>query len=206
MTSLERWNELSELFRYDPHVVSESQYRELISYARTRIHTDPDYWQGKVAGYKEQIKQRRDEWDSRKEPAPKPDPAKEVREELMESFCIGSMDDQTIKLVEFLIRAIPPEKFKPAKPARSWLDQAFFDHVKRLVEVEGMKLTNAYEENDRVFEQRPGSTATRFSRLRLKTASGAEWSPDGVKRVRTDHPLHPEVIEFCKKHDQRGKS
>ncbi len=210
MTTLERWNQLSKLIRYDPRCLSESQYRELISYARTRMDADPEYWQGKVKEYKKQLQRLREEWDNREESQPAYDYVKETRLKLVADFTEyyrKEYDEDGIPhLIDFLIRAIPPEKFQPAEVSRSWMDSAFFDHVKQLVEENGMLLHKAYIKNDEDFNQPPGSTATRFSRLSKKKAKGAEWSADGVKKVKTDQPLHPEIIAFRKKHDQRGRT
>jgi hypothetical protein len=212
MITQEKWHELSDLFHYDPRCISESQLLEMISFANGQLKLgltgQTEYWQAKKNQYAEQLELLRDEWNNREAPSPKPNLVRIQREKLIAEFnkyYQEEYDEDGIPhLIDFLIRQIPPEKFQPAETARSWMDQAFFIHVKQLVEADGMSLTDAYKENDRVFEQRPGST---FSRMRKKKATAAEWTPTGWKKDKTDLPFRfPEVIEFCKMHDQRGKS
>lgn len=204
MITMEQFNRLRKLSIDAPSNLSEYHWQQMIDYAEAKEDMEA-YWQECAHEYREQIKRLRSEMES-SEVTPPDTRVKEAREGLMAQFKIKAMDAETANLVEFLIRQLPQEKFQEAIPERHLLDAAFFNNVKRLVEVEKLSLMDAYKANDEHYDQPKGSTAYRFSEMRKKTAKGAEWSAAGVKKVKTEQPLHPEIIEFCKKHDQRGKS
>ena len=108
------------------------------------------------------------------EPVPESNHIEAARAVLQQTFGVTQMDAATIKLVEFLIRQIPPDMFQPADTDLRWLDFVFFDILKYLVEEQGSVLADAYREIDRVFDQPPGRTAARFDSLSLMVVKGVK--------------------------------
>jgi hypothetical protein len=203
----DEWERLDKMASRAPGNLSGGQWAELIEYARDQIGQfaapNADWFrkQSEYESSKAQEETRLAEQLKAPTPAPEIDRVQQDREQLMAVFKVGGMDANTVKLVEFLIRLIPLEKFqpanvlRPAKENRELLDFMMVRHCRGLVESDGMGLLDAYKATDKMYKQTNGSTATRFSRLSKKKAPAGD-----VHGEKYDQPLHPDIVEFLEKY------